>query len=382
MKKKLLIIGNDNSIYIKRYIENILTGTDFEIHLTSLSDNNGRFKDFYIENDVKIINLKFNMPVFKFIPKVSGLLQLLTQWKRIMRLKYKYNIVHIHFMEPLLVAPLARLNWFKGNSAEIIATFWGSDLFRVPDKTLKKVGKSFEYLKYITMNSNDLFKKFYQVYSHKYDSKLRMVRWGVATFDDISTILNDNSREDCKEFFGISKEKTVLSIGYNAYRAQQHLEALRSLTVLPSETWKNTVIVLPMTYGVITEKYKNDVMTELQKIGCEYKILDTFISDIDVAKLRLATDIFIHAQTTDALSGTMQEYLYAGSVVLNPSWITYDELHELGVTYIEYKDFNDLPQVTQKLLSSEIKYNMKNKKILHAFTSWESVKPNWQDLYA
>lgn len=381
MKKKILIIGNDASIYIKRYIENVLLDNVFDVYLTSLSNNNGKFQEFYINNGVKIVNLKFDLPVLRSIPKVNGALQLLTQWCRLLKLKRKFDIVHFHFIEHLIVAPLAGINWFRGNSAEIIFTFWGSDLFRVSDKMLKKVGKSFEYLKYITMNSNDLFVKFHQVYSHKFDSKLRMVRWGVATFDDISTIYESENRESCKEFFGISKNKTVLSVGYNADRAQQHLKALRSLAVLPPKAWKDVVIVLPMTYRAITAKYKSDIIAELSKLECEYKIFETFMSDMDVAKLRLATDIFIHAQTTDALSGTMQEYLYAGSVVLNPAWIKYDELGEIGVSYIEYKDFNELPQVVSRLIYEGAKHNTDNKEKLHAFTSWEAVKSKWADLY-
>jgi hypothetical protein len=42
---------------------------------------------------------------------------------------------------------------------------------------------------------------------------------------------------------------------------------------------------------------------------CEYSIVSQFLSDEDIARLRIAKDIFIHAQKTDAFSETVQEYL-------------------------------------------------------------------------
>jgi len=150
---------------------------------------------------------------------------------------------------------------------------------------------------------------------------------------------------------------------------------------MDKEIWKDVCFVLPMTYGNIEDGYIDSIKVLLNKIGCEYQLITNFLSDIDVAKLRLATDVFIHAQTTDAFSASVLEYLFAGAVVINPKWISYEELRDLGIEYIEYSNFDELPEIIEQLLDSEINVFESNRIKLESLSSWASVKEKWLALY-
>jgi len=235
----------------------------------------------------------------------------------------------------------------------MVGTFWGSDLFRASEQRLKKIENSFDYLDYITLSTKRLLNKFHQVYNTNYDLKIRAALFGISGFDDISLLTNLTTKNECKKFFNIPERKTVITIGYNGDSSQQHEKVLNSLVSANKGIWSNVYIVLPMTYGNIEEGYIDSIKVLLDKIGCEYQFITNFLSDIDIAKLRVSTDVFIHAQTTDAFSASVQEYLFSGAVVINPKWISYEELRDLGIEYIEYSDFDELPEIIEQLLDSE-----------------------------
>ncbi|MEO0404813.1 MAG: hypothetical protein AAF193_08080, partial [Bacteroidota bacterium] len=62
------------------------------------------------------------------------------------------------------------------------------------------------------------------------------------------------------------------------------------------------------------------------------------------AKLRRATDIFIHLPQTDAFSNTLLEHLYAENLVILGTWLPYGKHRTFGVRYREVEHPNDLSQ--------------------------------------
>ena len=105
------------------------------------------------------------------------------------------------------------------------------------------------------------------------------------------------------------------------------------------------------------------------------------MSDIEVAKLRYATDIYINAQITDAFSASMQEYLFSGAIVFNPRWLSYPEISEFGLSCIEYNDISEIPKAISKALSVE-KCRKPENSIIYKHTSWNEVKKGWEKSYS
>jgi len=372
---KLLIIGNADSIWVKRYIEHVLLGQGFEIYVT-LRNRNPVFKEFYNSNGINVVRMARIIPLINRIPYAQSIFNLIYFLVRLLR--ERFDVIHIHYMDTGIIMLLKLL---KRKVKMLVGTFWGSDLFRASEQRLKRYEKSFKYLDYITLSTKRMHNKFHQVYNNKYDLKIRAALFGISGFDDISLLTKSTTKNECKKFLNIPESKTIISIGYSGDSNQQHENVLNSLISANKGIWKNVYIVLPMTYGNIEYGYIDSIKVLLDKIGCEYQLITDFLSDIDIAKLRVATDIFIHAQTTDAFSASVQEYLFSGAVVLNPKWISYEELRNLEIEYIEYSDFNELPKIIEQLLGSELNVCESNRIKLESLSSWASVKENWLALY-
>ena len=370
---RILILGYAESIYIKNYIENILKDSNFDIFIT-LSDRNSVHREYYELNNVKVIHSKYNVPLLSCIPGIKSLINSIITMFMLYR---KYDIIHVHFMSLTYVYAMILLK----KNAKVVGTFWGDDIFCASEKELRLLGNTFKHFDRITLLTKRMLRRFHQIYSNTYDDKLAMVKFGVSGFKDISSVLENEGKAECKNYFNIGKQKTVISIGYNAVRTQQHLEVIKMLSTMPKETWKGVSFVFQMTYGGLLADYIAELEYILKEMDCKYNIITSFLDDIEIARLRIATDIFIHAQTSDAFSATIQECLYAGAVVLNPNWIQYDELREIGVDYIEYSNFEELPGIIRNLLSNPIESCETNKEKLSGITSWEKTRDDWLDLY-
>ena len=114
----------------------------------------------------------------------------------------------------------------------------------------------------------------------------------------------------------------------------------------------------------------------------KYILLKEMMPLEDVAKLRSATDIMIHGQTTDALSGSIREAVFAGAVLINPEWIKYREFERLGIEYIEYSSFDELSDVLEKIINKEIVINTeKNAELMFSEYSRDSVYEDWMRIF-
>lgn len=106
-----------------------------------------------------------------------------------------------------------------------------------------------------------------------------------------------------------------------------------------------------------------------------------YMSDEEIACLRLSADVFVHAQVSDALCTTIQEYLYTGAIVLNPDWIQYSDLRENRIAYIEYVCFDQIPDVVGTILKTRETEELPNRAVLIDMSSWNMVAPQLAKLY-
>ena len=376
---KILIVGEGNDIWMKRYIQNVLLEGNHEIFLT-ISGSDSIYSDFFRDNDVHLINFIRNIPVISRIPLAGSILNYAFVYQKLKR--YKFDVIHIHFMAlPYIV--LACL--LKRKTAVLIGSFWGSDLFRVSRVIASLSRRLMGFFDCFTVFTEAMRKKFVDLYSEKYSGKLKMMKFGFSGYDDINAVVKKCSMEKCKEYFGVPAEKTTISIGYNARKEQQHIQVLTELMTAPKEIWKDAVFVFPLTYATATDNKSaliNSLVELLDEMQIDYIILESFLTDEEIAMLRVSTDVFIHAQTTDAFSASVQEYVFAGAKVLNPTWIKYDEaVKQCAAGFLEYSSLNELPVLLSSVLSTERNTVLTDTNRLYKLFSWDSVKESWQELY-
>jgi len=97
-----------------------------------------------------------------------------------------------------------------------------------------------------------------------------------------------------------------------------------------------------MTYVRNDITYINKVKHTLSNSGFEYIVYEEYLENSEILNIRLATDIFIHIQDTDAYSATIQEFLLTDTIVFNGAWTRYPNLETNGIPYLLVNNISDL----------------------------------------
>ena len=134
-----------------------------------------------------------------------------------------------------------------------------------------------------------------------------------------------------------------------------------------------------MTYNG-TDRYIRQVADAAKKTGCEYRVIRHYLTDEEVADLRIMTDIYINAQTTDAFSGSVCENLFAGTILINAEWLRYQEFKDYDFQYLEFQDMDEIGRLVQTAMEKKIDVS-KNKKLVWQLRSWECCALKWQRMF-
>ena len=130
-------------------------------------------------------------------------------------------------------------------------------------------------------------------------------------------------------------------------------------------------------------KYVEEVKSMAEQSGLRHKVYDRYMTAEDVAAMRIATDVVVNMQITDAFSGSLQGHLYAGGVLVLGEWLNYPMLDAIGTYYIK-TNFDTLADVLQDVLTKLPEYKRRcrgNREKISGLTSWPAVAPAWADSY-
>ena len=378
---KVLIIGDASSIFVKQYIEYVLLDGTNQVVLLQENPLFEGYREFYESNNVQIEPLwnKKN----SFIKKVPIIRSILGAklWCSYIKKKYKhFELIHVH-----------GVNRSRGNIGKylrnicdkLIVSVWGDEIFRNSPETMKKHKVYYSCADRITMATKVMIDRFNSVYNNEFAAKVSMNKFAIGLFDKIDVVKNEFTRGQICEEFGIKHpEKTLVFVGHNGREAQRHTELTKELLNLPQELKDNIVLVYTMTYGVRDNAYIEEMEAAAKQTGCEYVILRDFMNEETSAKLRTICDVMLHAQLTDAFSASIQESLYSGSIIINGSWLPYNELPNYKECVVEYDDITQIGQVLQTVLENQEIYRTKfkaNRDILRQISSLEVTTEKWKE---
>jgi len=377
---KVLIIGDGNSIYILNYIKNVLIPNNAIVFLYTGKNIRKEYLRFYEENNTILLYSSIKNPFIQKIPKIRGFLDFSYGLYQIYKNR-SYDAIHVHFADrrSCCIAYLCR----KFTRKEI-CSFWGSDLLRSNDHQVQKLKTYLDRCDIISIETQRMYNRIINVFNHIYDNKIKTIRFGIETFDMIDNIKSLEDKKTSRAKLGMPAEKVIITIGYNASPYQQHLLMIKQLARIDPEILDRVFIVIQMTYGNSNMHYYEEVRNKIKAITNNFIIFDKFMQEEDIARLRVCTDIFIHGQTTDTLSASFQEYIYAGAIILNGKWLKYKELEERGIKYIEYESFDEIPILMTNIISNLQNYKLSffnNIDILRKFSSVQAVSQEWYNLY-
>jgi hypothetical protein len=375
---RLLLVGNANHQFITN-LTNWLRKADSDIQIDILTT-------VPVKNNAavcydKIFHLDFNKLFYKLINKIKGLRRYyrFLLYRELIAKLPDYEIVHIHFLS--VDAAFIAKEIKSSLDSQLVISVWGSDFYRLKNKNMKSFKKAFKTADKITFTNEKTRESFIE--KLEWDiSNCHICRFGLAPLEFLKK-MNKGSKE-CKKELGWDNQKLAITIGYNAHPTQQHIKIIEQLNSEAVAKLKNKVqLILPLTYGG-DGKYIEKVQGAVEGSTFEYKMYTNYLTDKEVAKIRKASDIMIQVQKTDQFSGSMQEHLYTGDIVITGSWLPYQTLKDYGVYFSEVDKLSELPGKLSSIIEyydSYKKETVSNPEVINYLSSWEKNIKDWIALY-
>lgn len=376
---KILLIADSDALWTKRAVEYLLLPAGYEIVIFPIWGHKGQFDDYYREHGVTVYRDPHRLPVIRRVPRVR-------MWARIALNARKlaqygpFDVVHNHYLSQRDLA----LGWRVSRRfhARWVCTFWGSDLLRASDRSLRQTLPYLRRCDRLTACNERMRDRLRQSCGEALYQKTRMTIWGQDGFAAVDRVLSNETREGCRAHYGIRPGNYVVSIGYSADNAQHQLEVVEALSALPKENLSRMTLVLQQTYVKRDPAYMERVRQAAETLPCQAVVLRDFLDLTETARLRLCADLFILAISTDAFAASMQEYLYAGAVFLMGDWLGYPQLDELGIPINRFHEYKELPALVQQAMNGKLqRATDEQRALLPAHYSWDAVRKDWLGLY-
>lgn len=370
-KPEILIIINTNSMYFKGLRENLKKiYSDYIISFFSVETLEYRTDEEIIWRGSEEINV---------IQKIFLVQKVL----KIMKSR-NIKLININFVSPSLFLFNDIFEYIP-----TIATFWGSDLYRIPRNSgiYKRLQKSIlKRCSYITSDNKDMEELIYKTYRCQ-DKPYLETKFGLPIDFELFKKISQEDIKEFKEKYSIPEKSIVITLSYSSDPKKNHEYMIDEVLKL-KDNYDKLYVFIPMAYGNREHclKIKNYCKKQFGGNNVKYCVIDKFIADEEVAKLRNTTDIMINVQTTDSMSSSMLESIYAGNIVINGAWLPYDNIAKEGI-YFEKID-NILPGMLSNKIQEIIKdmsnYKVKcikNPEIVYKLSSWENNIKNWKKAY-
>jgi glycosyltransferase involved in cell wall biosynthesis len=263
----------------------------------------------------------------------------------------------------------------------VIFSVWGSDFYRAKSINLwlkKRILKDADIITFANEQTRDDFVKVIPT-----NAVFKICRFGLLPLDYLENL--NSTKQQSRYFLNLPENKIIITIGYNLNPNQQHLKIIKEIKKLRNKDYYNDLFLLvPLTYPADKHNYTPELVKKLESAGLQFHTIGNYLSEIENAHLRNCSDIMIQLQTSDQLSGAMQEYLCTENLVITGSWLPYKILLEKGVNMILINSISELSIILDKTISnfeSLKKSAYKNIEIIMELSSWKKNTQAWIDLY-
>lgn len=371
---RILIVADASSVHIYNYAKNVLFPEGYDITILNTASDREigtTFADFYHSCNIKVLNLQGVKSAFSFIRNTC---------KTIEKAGF-FDVVHCHSV--VYIVSIA-LFLKKEHFGKVVMSYWGSDLYRIGlfqqilnYPLLIKADK----ITFITEEMKSFFLNKAKINCYL-NHKLHICDIADLFYDDIDAIAGQNIKSELKQRFKLDPNKILVTIGYTGRTQMQQIKAIKAIIEGSKMPLDSIQFAFP-GYEMSDETYR-EIDNYMKDKGVKYKIFRGFMETKDIPYFRTATDIFIHPQTTDALSNSFLEHLYAGNIVINATWLSYPSLEKLKVWYEKFNNFEDLSYVFDRCLKNFEQFLLlaqKNKTIIDCNFSWKYWKIKWLSLY-
>ncbi len=318
----------------------------------------------------------------RFLSQLSGLhlgYKRLRAPLTLLEIPGRYEIAHLHFAgayyRPYL--PLIRRL-----AKRLAVSIWGSDLHQAGrlERTFKQ--GLFRAADALTFSNPEVRDDFLRVYPDTPEEKIHLCRFGLSILEEVRRLREAESRRQWRRALDLPSEARIVVCGHSASPVVQHDKILDALHSVEARLPPECVFVFPLTYGWSDTRAR--VRHALTGSRLAYRLFEQPLSDADLARLRLAADVMINVHKSDALSGAMQEHLFAGSIVIAGRWLPYRVLEERGAYLVRVDDIGSLGATLISVLERLDEHraaSRRNAEVIWRLSGWEHVIGSWLALY-
>lgn len=290
----------------------------------------------------------------------------------------QYDVICLHGFWDVVLSIYERLNH---KDIFTVGVIWGSDFYRRNHDTIPLSG-IFDRCDRVLVQTDEMEADLLKVYP-LLPKKIRKCLFGIEPLESL-TAMSSISSAKAKRSLGLAADSFVLTCGYNGNPFQNHIAIIDQLTAIISRLPANHVLIFPFTYQK-DRRYMSLIENVLKKSPLTYYFIEDFMDSEQVSLLCLATDIFIQVQTTDALSASMREHLFAKSIVITGGWLPYQILVRNGFYFETIDELNSLGTMITGILDnySEVKRKVELYNTPDKFEQyrWPKVIQPWYEAF-
>lgn len=373
--KKILIVGSANSVFIYEYIKNVLLKDGAVVVIANVQYEDYKIPDeflkFYRENRIEI--KQFGLKNSKRFHRMLAAASILPKSCQLTAIAKRFDLIHIHGMN---WSGIFMPHFLK--KQRLVTTIYGSDLLRTSSFLHLLWKKLLSKSIYITLETDYLISFFTKVYKGKYQNKIRKIGFGSDHVEMLYHYMVDKATD--KQSLDIPQDKISIFVGYNGSKGQQHIEAIKRLSMLPNIYKDKIYLFLHCSYG-LNKEYESALQETLDQSGIAYQINKQYLRGERLISLRNAADIFLNMQITDVLSSSLLEFMMTRTIIIQGTWLEYRELEAASI--IKINDFSELSDFViycvdhRKELFDQV---CKNVSIAYELMSWKKKINEWESI--
>lgn len=368
MAVKVLLVEPPSAQIINILYEGILYSTD-QVEFDVLSNNSLKFDDRF---GIKVIDKKqFTVHDINIFRKTWILLRSFIKCRldlkkskekavediiKILERGYyksifaEYDIVNIQYLRDDSYKVLAYLQ----SRQKVIVSFWGSDLYKIDEKSLYWKKKSIEKADIITLHHSEMEDFFISKFGTTFQNKIQKVLFGISfrTIKRIEDQKHASHNNDQLKMQNFSSDKIIVRIGYNGSKSQQHIDIVKALSLLDVRVRDRLHLIVMMTYGG-DDRYYGEVERLLKSTGISFSLYSEYLDKNEVLAITMASDIFINCPLSDAFNNAMVESILFEKLLISGTWLNYGLLKDIGVFFLNVDAVSDITFLMEEIIECE-----------------------------
>lgn len=291
----------------------------------------------------------------------------------------------IHSLSPNIcwLAPL-----LKSRFRRVVGIAYGSDVLRRNKRYELLFRFGLRRLDAFASTNDNVMQAAIKDFPVLVERERSIVRFGLPVFDALDRLLAGGvTPQRARLQLGYAPERALVSLGYSASPGQRQIELIDYLST-QLRNCDGLDFVVPAQYGdpnVIAETIS---ACDRGNSGFPRNRFHPLVKFHDIetsALMRLATSVLINNSTTDAFSGTVQEVVYAGNLVLAGEHLPYRQMPGFRSAIRPYASLSDCMEfLTMDSLArwSELARSQHEatRQGLRDVSSWDAVEGDWRSL--